>query len=325
MSNIHSKRSPCCTASREYKLPIYTSKIEGTKKSRPENIKVKNMVTITGGTFQMGTEYEFGFPSDGEGPIKEVRLDSFLIDILAVTNRDFADFVKETKYKTDAEKFGWSFVFYKFIAPKNARTASQSPAGTPWWRRVDGASWKHPEGPGSNIKTIMNHPAVHISWNDATEFASHYGKRLPTEAEWEFAARGGEEQQLYPWGNELHPEGQYMCNIWQGEFPTTNLEDDGFAGTAPAKNYPPNGYGLYNVVGNVWEWQQDWFSNSSNDIDTKYDPKGPDFGTSKTIKGGSYLCHQSYCNRYRVAARSSNTPDSSTGNLGFRCVSDIKA
>ena len=116
-----------------------------------------------------------------------------------------------------------------------------------------------------------------------------------------------------------------MCNIWQGEFPTINLKDDGFIGTAPAKRYPPNGYGLYNVVGNVWEWQQDWFSNSSNDIDTKYDPKGPDFGTSKTIKGGSYLCHESYCNRYRLAARSANTPDSSTGNLGFRCVSDIKS
>ena len=325
MSNIHSEMSPCCTASRESKLPFHVSKIETTHKSQRKNINLKNMVTIAGGTFQMGSDYEFGFPSDGEGSIKNVSLNSFLIDITAVTNRNFADFVKGTKYKTDAEKFGWSFVFYKFVSPENADSANQSPPGTPWWRKVDGASWKHPEGSGSNIKTRMNHPAVHISWNDATEFASHYGKRLPTESEWEFAARGGQEQQLYPWGNELHPGGQHMCNIWQGEFPTTNSRDDGFTGTAPAKRYPPNGYGLYNVVGNVWEWQQDWFSNSLNEIDTKCNPKGPDFGTSKTIKGGSYLCHESYCNRYRVAARSANTPDSSTGNLGFRCVSDIKS
>tara|TARA_B100000809_G_scaffold121494_1_gene119666 strand:+ start:22884 stop:23852 length:969 start_codon:yes stop_codon:yes gene_type:complete len=322
---MYSEMSPCCTASREPKPPFYTSKIEKPNKPQTKNIKPENMVIIAGGTFQMGSDYEFGFPSDGEGSIKKVSLNSFLIDITAVTNRNFADFVKETKYKTDAEKFDWSFVFYNFVAPENARSANQSPPGTPWWRKVDGASWKHPEGSGSNIKTRMHHPVVHISWNDATEFASHYGKRLPTEAEWEFAARGGQEQQLYPWGNELHPGGQHMCNIWQGEFPTINLKDDGFTGTAPAKRYPPNGYGLYNVVGNVWEWQQDWFSNSLNDIDAKHDPKGPGFGTSKTIKGGSYLCHESYCNRYRVAARSANTPDSSTGNLGFRCVSDIKS
>ena len=175
MSNMYSEMSPCCTASRESKPPFYTSRIEKTNKPQTKNIKPENMVIITGGTFQMGSDYEFGFPSDGEGSIKKVSLNSFLIDITAVTNRNFADFVKETKYKTDAEKFDWSFVFYNFVAPENARSANQSPPGTPWWRKVDGASWKHPEGSGSNIKTRMHHPVVHISWNDATEFASHYG------------------------------------------------------------------------------------------------------------------------------------------------------
>ena len=323
MTNQHSEMNPCCTASRESELPLLVTSKTKSVQSQQKLTITKNMVSIEGGTYLMGTDYEFGFPADGEGPIQQVKLDRFLIDRTTVTNRNFADFVKETKYKTDAEKFGWSFVFYKFIHIRNQDSANQSPAGTPWWRRVDGASWKHPEGPGSNIKTRMNHPAVHISWNDAYEFATHNGKRLPTEAEWEYAARGGKEQKLYPWGDDLNPNGQHMCNIWQGEFPTNNSEEDGFSSTAPVKNYPPNNYGLYSMVGNVWEWQQDWFSPTYHQIPSSHNPKGPQVGTSKTIKGGSYLCHESYCNRYRVAARSANTPDSSTGNLGFRCVADI--
>ena len=323
MTNQDPEIKPCCAASRESELPLLVTPTSKSIQRQPKIGNTKNMVSVQGGTYLMGSNYEFGFPADGEGPIQEITLDDFLIDSTAVTNRGFANFVKETRYKTDAEKFGWSFVFYKFINQRNIKSATQSPAGTPWWRRVDGASWKHPEGPGSNIKTRMNHPVVHISWNDANEFATHNGKRLPTEAEWEYAARGGQEQKLYPWGDELNPNGQHMCNIWQGEFPTDNSKEDGFASTAPVKNYPPNDYGLYNMVGNVWEWQQDWFTQTYHQISNNHNPKGPNLGTSKTIKGGSYLCHESYCNRYRVAARSANTPDSSTGNLGFRCVADI--
>ncbi|MDC0035392.1 formylglycine-generating enzyme family protein [Chloroflexi bacterium] len=324
MTEQNSEQMACCAASRDTKLPLTVTQNPQSFPAPAGSVNSKNMAAIKGGMFLMGSDYKFGFPGDGEGPIQEVKLNPFLMDVTAVTNKNFANFVKETGYRTDAEKFGWSFVFYKFISIKNLPAANQSPPGTPWWRRLDGASWKHPEGPGSNVKSKMNHPVVHVSWNDAHAFADYYGKRLPTEAEWEFAARGGQHQKLYPWGDELNPDGQHMCNIWQGKFPDFDSEEDGFSGTAPAKNYLPNDYGLYNLVGNVWEWQQDWFSNSFRTSDNRNNPKGPKIGTSKTIKGGSYLCHESYCNRYRVAARSANTPDSSTGNLGFRCVSDTE-
>ena len=163
----------------------------------------------------------------------------------------------------------------------------------------------------------MDHPVVHVSWNDAKAFCNWAGKRLPTEKEWEFAARGGLEQKKYVWGDELHPNGKHYCNIWQGAFPNTNTMEDGYLGTAPVDSFPPNGYGLHNMAGNVWEWCANWFDQSMN-LSSRVDLKAP-----KAMRGGSYLCHHSYCNRYRVAARSSNTMDSSTGNLGFRCVRDI--
>jgi formylglycine-generating enzyme required for sulfatase activity len=192
-----------------------------------------------------------------------------------------------------------------------------------WWRKVDGADWLHPEGPDTNIAGREKYPVTHVSWNDARAFAEWAGKRLPTEAEWEFAARGGLEQKRFAWGDELTPGGTHMCNIWQGDFPTQNTAEDGYAGTAPIDAFAPNGFGFYTITGNTWEWCSDWFSPDYHLLATRSNPVGPSGGQTKSMRGGSYLCHGSYCNRYRVAARTSNTPDSSTTNIGFRCARDI--
>ena len=295
--------------------------------ARAANGSVEGMALVPGGEFLMGTEDPGGFPADGEGPVRSVHVNSFYIDTCAVTNTEFEQFARETGYRTDAERFGWSFVFHMFVGAKARRTAEQAAAEAPWWWVINGAYWRRPDGPGSNLKQRWNHPATHISWNDATAYCQWAGKRLPTEAEWEYAARGGLSQKRYAWGDELTPGGQHQCNIWQGAFPDDNSADDGYKGTAPVDAYEPNGYGLYNVAGNVWEWTRDWFSPTfhiemGHISGPRDNPQGPPSGTSKTIRGGSYLCHDSYCNRYRVAARTSNTPDSSTGNLGFRCVRD---
>lgn len=260
------------------------------------------------------------FPADGEGPVREVAVSSFWIDPYAVTNENFARFVDDTGYKTEAEKFGWSYVFFSFL-PTDHRPTRGVP-GAPWWRQVFGATWKTPEGPASGIDDRAEHPVVHVSWNDAVAFANWAGKRLPTEAEWEYAARGGLEQQIYPWGQRLSPKGKYRCNIWQGTFPHNNTGKDGYLGTAPVTAFQANGYGLYNVVGNVWEWCSDWWSTEWDPQGVPHDPKGPATGAMKVTRGGSYLCHASYCNRYRVAARTHNTPDSATGHIGFRLIRD---
>ncbi len=285
------------------------------------------MVLIPGGEFLMGTEDKEGFPADGEGPIRRVGVKPFLMDRTTVTNAQFAEFVKATGYKTEAERFGWSYVFHLLATPRARGNYIGTTAQTPWWLAIKGAYWAKPFGQDSGIKEIRNHPVTHVSWNDALAYCQWAGKRLPTEAEWEFAARGGLEQATYPWGDELTPDGQHLCNIWQGTFPALNTKEDGFLGTCPVDAFPANGYGLHNVAGNVWEWTADWFSPTFHaqqppDV-LREEPVGPSAGQAKVTRGGSYLCHKSYCNRYRVAARSQNTPDSSTGNLGFRCVADV--
>jgi formylglycine-generating enzyme required for sulfatase activity len=183
---------------------------------------------------------------------------------------------------------------------------------------VFGADWAHPEGPQSTISGRLHHPVVQVSWLDAVAFCGWAGVRLPTEAEWEMAARGGLEQARFPWGDELEPGGVHRCNVWQGTFPSDNTCDDGYLGTAPVDAFEPNGFGLHNVAGNVWEWCADWFDPTVGTTGPDVDPTGPPTGDQRVIRGGSYLCHASYCTRYRVAARSANSPDSSTGNMGFR-------
>ncbi|TJZ54651.1 formylglycine-generating enzyme family protein [Streptomyces piniterrae] len=291
--------SSCCTPGRG---TLTIAPAASTAPSRPQAAlrMAKQLIDLPGGRFLMGGDDPDGIPADGEGPVREVEVAPFRIAPTTVTNAQFATFVKATGYVTEAESFGFSFVFFDLLSHELA--ADSPPVDeVPWWRAVQGATWRHPEGPGSAFTARQNHPVVHVTWNDAQAFCDWSGTRLPTEAEWEYAARGGLVRRRFPWGDELSPGGRTMLNIWQGTFPTNHTGPAG-PGTVPAKSHRPNGYGLYNTVGNVWEWCTDWFT--------------PD--TSRVMRGGSYLCHDSYCNRYRVAARSRNTPDSSTGNIGFR-------
>jgi len=282
------------------------------------------MVEIPGGTFRMGTDSDVGFPADGEGPARDVTVDSFYLDRHAVTNAEFLTFVRDTGYTTEAEEFGWSFVFQDFVTDEAASHVMQSVEAAPWWVAVEGAWWFRPEGPGSSVEDRLDHPVTQVSWRDAVAYCEWAGKRLPTEAEWERAARGGLTGATYPWGDDLTPDGEHRCNIWQGEFPEHNTGDDGYLQTAPVDEFSPNGFGIYNPAGNVWEWCADWFSpeHHTTDAYSSDNPTGPADGTERVMRGGSYLCHESWCNRYRVAARSSNTPDSGTGNIGFRCAVD---
>lgn len=272
-----------------------------------KNTDYTDMVFIAESTFEMGTNKPV-FTSDFEGPVRNVTLKSFYLDKYEVSNQKFAEFINNTGYKTEAEIFGDSFVFEKLVSDEEKEKYKDFRAvSAPWWIKMEGVNWMKPEGPNSDIKSRMNHPVVHVSWNDAVKYCEYLNKRLPTEAEWEMACRGGLKQKLYPWGNKLMPKNQHWANIWQGEFPVSNTQDDGYLSTCPVDQFPQNKFGLHNMAGNVWEWTQDmWLKN-------------PD---ERVKKGGSYLCHESYCWRYRCAARSQNTKDSSAGNLGFRCASD---
>ena len=270
-------------------------------------------VLIPEGEFLMGSEDADARQEDNEGPVRRVAVESFEISSTTVTNQQFQKFIEETNYLTDAEALGWSYVFEGFV-PKSKRRSAPTVQGAPWWLGIKGANWMKPEGLRSSIKNRMDHPVVHVSWNDAVVYCQWAECRLPTEAEWEYAARGGLEGKRFPWGDQLVPNGVHQCNVWQGKFPTLNTYEDGFAGTAPVDSYQPNGYGLYNTCGNVWEWTSDSNPTASGDL----------VGNNRYIlKGGSYLCHHSYCNRYRVAARYFNESDTSLGNCGFRCVRDL--
>lgn len=289
----------------------------------------KRQVRLRGGTFMMGDAFGEGYTADGETPAHPVTLKPFWMDITTVTNAQFATFAKATGYTTEAEQVGSSAVFHLAVAADKADVLGCA-AGAPWWLEVRGADWRHPEGRYTNISKRQHHPVVHVSWNDANAYARWAGKRLPSEAEWEYAARGNLDGARFPWGDELTPGGRWLCNIWQGTFPTVNTREDGYLTTAPSKSFHKNGYGLWQMVGNVWEWSADWFSPTTyadrvaaaqSDIPATA-PQGPPTGKTRVMRGGSYLCHDSYCYRYRVAARSSNTPESSSSNIGFRCANN---
>nr|WP_308640033.1 formylglycine-generating enzyme family protein [Paenibacillus silvisoli] len=321
----------CCCASRNAAGEIAAAAAQEVEQAeRQEGIASSpkrtddNMAFIPAGQFLMGTDDTEGFPQDGEGPIRSVKLDAFYISRYAVTNAQFQAFVEATGYVTEAEKFGWSYVFHLLASEQTKQAAAGSPQSAPWWLAVNGAYWARPEGPDSDIADRLDHPVVHVSWNDAAAYCAWRGGRLPTEAEWEYAARGGLSQKRYPWGDLLKPDTEHLCNIWQGKFPVKNNVSDGYLGTAPVDAFQPNGYGLYNMSGNVWEWCSDWFTPQYHVVTASENPHYIKPTHARSMRGGSYLCHKSYCNRYRVAARNSNTPDSSTGNCGFRIVLPYK-
>jgi formylglycine-generating enzyme required for sulfatase activity len=268
----------------------------------------------------MGDESVWAYPGDGEGPVHDVEIEPFRIDCGAVTNDAFGAFVEATGHRTDAEEFGWSFVFGGLLPDDFPDTRAVEAA--PWWRQVHGADWCHPEGPQSHLGERGDHPVVHVSWRDAIAYCTWSGTRLPTEAEWEYAARGGIVGAPFPWGDELEPDGEHRMNTFQGTFPGGNTVADGYAGTAPVHAFAPNGFGLHNVTGNVWEWCADWFDSGYYASSPRVRPTGPEHGEHRVMRGGSYLCHISYCRRYRVSARSGNLPNSTTGNLGFRVALD---
>lgn len=280
--------------------------------------RTNNMVKITGRTFTMGTDDQV-FPADGEGPARKVTLDDFYIDVHEVSNNEFGLFVADTNYETEAETFGNSFVPEYFLSEKVKSEITQAVQASPWWLPVDGADWRHPEGRGSDISSRGDHPVVHVSWNDADKYCRWAGKRLPTEAEHEMTCRAGKENRLFPWGNKWFPE---YANIWTGTFPDVNTGEDGWEGTSPVTAYDKSKFGTKNVLGNVWEWVADWWEVKHSPLHIN-NPKGPESGTDKVKKGGSFMCHKSYCYRYRCAARSQNSPDSSAHNLGFRCAATI--
>lgn len=292
------------------------------------------------------------FARADEYPVHKVKVDAFYMDTHSVTNAQFQKFVEETGYITTAEKnIDWNELKKQLPPqtpkPHDSLLAPSSLVFTPpayqvdlndvsqWWSWVPGANWKQPQGPGSSISGMENYPVVHVSWDDANAFASWAGKRLPTEAEWEYAARGGRDEFIYPWGNELIDQGQAKANSWEGSFPYSNSLRDGYEFLAPAGQFPPNGFNLYDMAGNVWEWCADLYhvdyyttfqpgtvADNPTGPDISYDPMEPN-ARKRVIRGGSFLCSDSYCSGYRAAARMKSTEDTGMSHLGFRCVISI--
>lgn len=315
---------------------------------RQESVSTsEGMVWISAGEFWMGTDADDAWKD--EKPAHRVRVDGFWIDATEVTNAQFQKFVDETQYLTTAER-----------APTAEEILAQSPPGTPappaellvpgslvftppddpvplddvsnWWTWTPGANWRHPEGPDSDLTGREQHPVIHVSWDDAVAYAKWAGKRLPTEAEWEYAARGGLDRAPYTWGDEAPSDSKPQANLWTGAFPHRNTSADGYVRTAPVKSFPPNGYGLYDVAGNVWEWCADWYDRDlythRSKSETTLSPVGPaasydasrPFMTQRSQRGGSFLCNDSYCSRYRPSARHGCTPDTGMSHVGFRCA-----
>ncbi len=329
MKEKSEKKKNCCSPSRDNSNDLNKVRPNGCSCDRQSNIGLENMIEVDGGFFEMGYEGNDSFKGDGEGPLRQVRIDSFYLDQTTVTNEAFSKFVEDTNYITDSEKFGWAYVFIGQLKKSTVRKLNHSRKvqDVEWWVGIDGANWRKPEGPGSNIKNRMHHPVVSVSWHDALAYAQWANKRLPSEAEWEYATRwNNKNAKKFPWGDELVSGGKHRCNVWQGKFPYENKAEDGYLWTAPAKSFQRYDNQFYNLIGNVWEWCNDWFCNQWHIEDseqTRINPQGPGVGHRKVIKGGSFLCHESYCNRYRIGARTSNTPDSATTNLGFRCAKSI--
>jgi formylglycine-generating enzyme len=314
---------------------------------RPDDLRTENMVWISGGTFAMGSNHHY----PEEAPVHRVSVDGFWIDRTPVTNRQFKAFITATGHVTTAQirpdpkdypgalpemLYAGSLVFAPLPRVADLDDWSQ------WWTFLKGASWRHPYGPGSNINVLDNHPVVHVSFTDALAYAKWAGREIPTEAEWEFAARGGLDGEEFAWGNALMPGGAHMANIWQGDFPLQNRCEDGFERTSPVTAFPPNGYGVYDMIGNVWEWTADWWSVKheadapkaccipqnprGGREDASYDPCLPNIRIPrKVLKGGSHLCAPNYCRRYRPAARHAEAIDTSTSHVGFRCVIRTRA
>lgn len=308
---------PCCTPARHAAdRPARRDTRPGIEVVPPEHA----VVDIPGGTALLGTNAPV-FPDDGESPLRRKKVTAFRMDATTVTNARFEAFIAATGYQTDAERFGDTLVFQGLL-PKGY-PPTRAVADVPWWRVVPGASWREPCGPGTGQCT-PDHPVVHVSWNDARAFAIWAGGRLPTEAEWEHAARGGLDDVPFPWGREEPNDDDFQpCNIWQGRFPHHDLGLDGYRGTAPARSFAPNGLGLYNMVGNVWEMTCEPFKVRS----LKRSVAARQAGKKgfKLSKGGSFLCHKSYCYRYRIAARNSTSADSSMSHTGFRLAYDMGA
>jgi len=285
---------------------------------------------LAGGWFHMGTDQPL-YRQDGESPRRPVFVSPFAIAASTVSNAEFARFIAETGYVTSAERLGWSFVFSPApdsgsdtasdIASKptdNSDTANNNRvAYAPWWCDTEAACWHAPSGQGSSIADIPDHPVTHVSYTDALHYCDWSGTSLPTEAQWEYAARGNHDDCSFPWGDTLAPNGKYVCNIWQGEFPVYNTALDGYSLTAPVNAYPANSFGLYNMIGNVWEWVADRYTNNHSPRPVK-NPTGPLNGGSFVTRGGSFLCHHTYCARYHVFSRQALTPETSCANVGFR-------